>query len=299
MEQPKCNNCESKKFTVYLSFTNPNANIVSCDECGLMYLTPQPKKEAREDVYNEFYFKREVSKNKNVSGYRSYREDQYIHNFYFSKILKKINRYKKRRAIFEIGSAMGFFLDIASQQGFEAEGIEISKYCVDFGKNELNLNIQKTDFSQYKTDKRFDVVALFQTLEHLPDPKSTLKKINKILKNNGIVIITTPNQKSLISKLFGKKWFEYKPTEHLFYYNPQSISYLLRDCNFDKIKVTRDLHYLSIEYILERIRYYVPIFFVLVKPLEKIAALAAFNKTLVPFDKGSMLIIAHKVNNEN
>ncbi len=294
MHQTKCNNCESEKFTVYLSFDKPPSQIVSCQNCGLMYLTPQPKKDDRENVYNEFYFKRESSNKKNISGYRSYQEDQYIHNFYFLRLLKKIKRYIRKGSIFEIGSAMGFFLDKASKEGFDVEGIEISKYCVDFGKKELNLNIQRSDFSNYKTNKKIDVVAMFQTIEHLPDPKSTLKKANSILEKGGIIIMTTPNQKSLISKLFGKKWFEYKPTEHLFYYNPQSMTQLLKLSGFDKVKITRDLHYLSIEYILERVRYYIPLFSILIRPLEKVAVLAQINKKLIPFDKGSMLIIAQK-----
>lgn len=291
MQFVSCNICGSKDSSDFLTFKNPKTAIVTCASCGMKYLNPIPQKNERFSIYSKFYFQRETAPN-DVSGYRSYIEDQYIHNYYFSKILKKIKM--TRGHLLEIGCATGFFLNVARSKGFKVEGIEISKFAAEYAQKKFGLKVWQREFKDFTTDQRYDLIVLFQTIEHLDDPLGTMKHAYELLKKGSTVVITTPNQQSLIAKIFGKRWFEYKPTEHFFYFSPNSIKKLLKITGFKKINVSSDIHYLSAEYISERIRYYFPFLRPLATLLEKTFKLLHLEKKILPFDKGSMIITAEK-----
>ena len=68
-------------------------------------------------------------------------------------------------------------------------------------KNKLKINYIHKDIEKSKLDEKFDIILMFEVLEHLDDWKKTIKNIKKNLNKNGIIIISTINR-NLLSKLF-------------------------------------------------------------------------------------------------
>ena len=64
-----------------------------------------------------------------------------------------------------------------------------------------------------------DLICLYDLIEHTPYPKKSLQAIRRILKNDGILHIVTPDSNSISAKILGRYWFHYKPKEHLFYFS--------------------------------------------------------------------------------
>jgi 2-polyprenyl-3-methyl-5-hydroxy-6-metoxy-1,4-benzoquinol methylase len=119
--------------------------------------------------------------------------------------------------------------------------------------------------SSYKKNI-FDVVMYQDVIEHVTDPVQELKRVYKILKPGGVVFLVTPDVGGLWAKLLGSLWYHYKPVEHVVYFSQKTMQLALENAGFDNIKTSKTYHIFSLEYVLNRLRYYAPTLFgILVK----------------------------------
>jgi len=117
-------------------------------------------------------------------------------------------------------------------KGIESRGLEVIPFLVNYCP-EKGLNVSKTDLNDEK-DQSYDVIVLFDVLEHLSDPVSTFKLIRKKLKKEGggYCITFTPNIHSVGYELMGGKQNTLLPFEHLCFFNDQSVQYLAENTGF-------------------------------------------------------------------
>lgn len=109
----------------------------------------------------------------------------------------------KGKKLLEIGSSLGYFARIFKDRGFNVSGSDISPYILKKVRilqkdiKFLEIDIEKTSDIEKKFD--FDYVVAFEVLEHLRNPGKALLNIRKLLKQNGILIFSTPfpSQRSL------------------------------------------------------------------------------------------------------
>jgi len=157
------------------------------------------------------------------------------------KTLKKIGKVseQKGKRILDIGCSFGFFLDSARELGWETYGVEISKYASDFARNKLHLNVTTGTINDVSySDNFFDVITMWDVIEHLGDPVSSLKKIRNLLKPNGILALATPNIQSPLARLTKEKWEQIKPAYHLYYFSPRTLTKLLEESQLLLVKLS-------------------------------------------------------------
>lgn len=289
MKEIKCLLCgenQNRKL-----FDKKGVGFLLCLKCGLVFLE---KKVTSSNLYEDIYFNIDYDKGQ-VIGYRDYLADKAIFDKYFATRLDMIESYQKPGRILDIGCAFGFFLALAKKRGWQVYGVEPAKKPALFARRKYRLNILNDPVEKVSFGKEsFDVVALFQTIEHLADPISVLKKIKQWLKKDGLIVISTPNQRSYLARLMGKYWFEYKPDEHFFYFSPETLTRLLLKTGFKNPIYKRDSFPFSIKYISERILYYLG--------LDNVKKLVGkvdlkkgfFSKPLVPLYFGGMICVARK-----
>lgn len=100
----------------------------------------------------------------------------------------------------DIGCFNGFFVKKLLSFGYDAQGIDFNKSAIAYGQEQLGLGSKITTQTLeelFEQGKRFDVITLFEVLEHLPDAKSFLDDVTKLLKDGGVLILSTPNNNML------------------------------------------------------------------------------------------------------
>jgi len=168
----------------------------------------------------------------------------------WKKRLKELLKYKQSGHLLDVGFGSGTFLRLAKKSGFQVYGTEISEYACRYVKDNYGIDVFRGDLEEARfPSARFDVVTLWHALEHLPDPKSTLKEIQRILKKNGLLVVAVPNLNNFITRILyflakGKKLklFSIHAKElHLWHFSPHSLSRLLQEAGYVVIRTKLDL----------------------------------------------------------
>lgn len=258
LEYINCELCESNEFTLLfhnydrLHRTKGIFNIVKCDNCGLVYLNPRPKREFIYEYYPDDYEPYNISSNGfyqklNESLLNSYyKKDksllENLKSFLFQLIYSPIPKEHKGR-ILDIGCGNGIYLYNLKKHDWDVYGVEISKKAVAFAQEKLRLkNVRQGTIEDIKyPDGYFDVITMNHVIEHLFSPKETLGEINGILKKEGLLIITTPNVNSFNAKIFREYWFPLETPRHLDIFNFLTMKRLMSDTGFIIKKISYDI----------------------------------------------------------
>ncbi|MFH1791764.1 MAG: methyltransferase domain-containing protein, partial [Candidatus Omnitrophota bacterium] len=172
------------------------------------------------------------------------------------RVIRRIERYKKKGRILDIGCASGFLLDEARRRNWETFGVEMSKWAAEYAANRLNLNVFQGALKEAVfPDKHFDAVVMLDVIEHLSDPHAMLGEIRRILKNDGVLYISTPDIMSFMSRVLGGKWWGINKF-HLFYFSKVTLRRLLDVCGFKVLRYNPHIRIFSVNYWVERLRPY-------------------------------------------
>lgn len=157
------------------------------------------------------------------------------------KLIKNILKKEPRDIkLLDVGCSSGAFLESANKLNFTTFGVEPAPEAAKTAiKNGLNVKIGTLQENNYQSNF-FDVVTLFEVIEHIKNPIPLLKEINRVLKKNGICVIGTGNTDSLTVKILKSNW-EYfnmqKHGGHISFFNPNTIKILATNTKFRVHKI--------------------------------------------------------------
>jgi len=278
-----CHICGSNR--IHYRFITNGSPICQCEDCDFMFVNPQPSIEKLAEIYKAGYFLGANSSGgeKTVSEMKGQTAEMYLsHLLDYSGV--------KRGKLIEIGCGNGDFLALAKEKGFEVKGIEISKDAAKTANNRIGEEcvvcgtLENTDLPA----GYFDICVLFDVIEHVYDPVGFLRKIHDLLKPDGVIFIVTPSLDSWSARLMRSNWVEFK-TEHLHYFNTQTIQNVLAKTGFNKIDIAPNYKYLTLEYIKDHFqKFRIPFF----------TDLVSFFMVLVPgnFRRRRIKIVASGMN---
>jgi len=236
MKKNKCIICNSRNL--FFIFKKNNYDLFKCNECGLIYVYPQP---ALNRLINDCYSQSSgyhLKLTKNLQKIKRYEKR-------FIRVLDKLDEFKIRGNLLDVGCSNGEFLFIAKRKGFNTYGVEVNKetakIAIDNGFNVFNGILEDANFK----DNYFSVIHLGSVIEHVPDPVALLKESKRVLKKGGIIIIFTPNLECfwarttrLLYQWFNFPWSALIPPYHLFLFSHSNFKKLLCGMKF-KILDTR------------------------------------------------------------
>lgn len=292
MRHIKCNLCmyTDTKFLFFgtdrlYKTTKDNFTVVECKNCGLVYLNPQPEEKELQKFYPKFYgpygdgintFKPSkayeiIRKLKHILKSKIYLHDQKSVGRTDSKIDKSKIKF------LDFGCAKGVLLETLRKvhPNWELHGLDISSYASKKASQKSFIIHCGTLASARYPNDYFDIVNASQVVEHLNDPLSTLREVNRILKPGGLFQLDIPNYASLGARLFKTYWYPLDIPRHLYFFTPHSIQSMLEKSgfsvnqfNFDYIGADTIWPH-SIDYLLHGKNTGIhPVLFHLLKPLN-------------------------------
>ncbi len=212
-------------------------NVVVCISCKHQQLTPIRHECQIQEFYNLNLQAKEINHNLNIDEIR----EKSLSDIYRREdtLIKHISNPHEAK-ILDIGTGYGFFIEHMEQCGCKIEGIEISS-----SRRQIAQSICKSKIFNYNILldrhintmlKKYDIVTMFQVLEHIVEPVKFLENVKQIISNNGKIIIEVPNADDhLIEQCYEYKNFFYQ-TAHVSYFTRDTLSMLLKQCGFKKIE---------------------------------------------------------------
>ncbi|MBI4991347.1 class I SAM-dependent methyltransferase [Candidatus Gottesmanbacteria bacterium] len=219
----KCKLCFSQHTKIIRKYNN--YYLIRCKRCGVVFIYPQPRRIRIAQNNLSLYDSKQSEK-----AYFYKREELIRRAKENIKILKK---YEKIGKLLDIGCSYGFYSKVFKDYHYDVTGIDISERAIKYAKNYFKLNAIIGNFEKHKNRYNYyDVITMFDIIEHFHNPQQIIRKVHQLLKNKGIVIIQTPNMDSLLEKLCRTKWFWLLVPQHLFLFNKPSLSRILTENGF-------------------------------------------------------------------
>ncbi len=182
---------------------------VRCTACGTFALRPMPVD--TRDLYSDDYF----SGATRGYGYVDYASDKEPMRPVFNRFMKRIEvRHPRHGALLDVGAADGFFTLLAQERGWRVSGVEVSDAAASRARVR-GLDIQTGGLDAVPTGSRFDVITLWDVIEHIPDPVAAMARVRDLLAPGGTVVLTTPDAGSVWARLMGRRWHAFVPPEHV------------------------------------------------------------------------------------
>lgn len=230
-----CENCRSTRFSTIMDSTD-GSKIVRCIDCGLEFVNPLPS----EEWLRQLYAQELANGDQNLPYYLNYIQERKDRANSFAKLhnsrLDLIERFHPQKGnLLDVGCGAGFFLKTAQSRGWNPYGIDFLPEYNRFAKEELGLhNIHSATLEEMRfPSNSFDVVTLWDLIEHLRHPLSTLQEINRILRPGGLAVIWTPNVKN--AALIKDKWDGYRVPLHLYFLSSKALNGLLTQSGFQTV----------------------------------------------------------------
>jgi 2-polyprenyl-3-methyl-5-hydroxy-6-metoxy-1,4-benzoquinol methylase len=253
--------------------------LVRCRQCGLQYLTPRLKGDVVISGYSEGTDEAFISQNKG-------------REITFGKSLDLIERLVPDKGrILDVGTAGGAFLGVAQRRGWEVAGCEPNRWMAEWGSQHYDIMIKAgTIFDMELPDSHFDVVTLWDVLEHTPDPKKVLEECRRVLKPNGLLIVNYPDIEALVARLMGRRWV-FLLSVHLYYFTPATVRRMLEETGFGVERFKMHWQSLELGYILFRMEPYIAW---LSKLGTRITKGLRLEHAQIPYWMGQTLVIARR-----
>jgi len=203
-------------------------HIVTCRTCGMVYVNPRIVSHPAISAYSteqELHYFRAT---------REGRERAYV------SLLSRLPRWCQRppvpiQSLLDIGCGDGVLLELARQYGWQSAGTEIREPLVRMVRESYGYDaIVGSDLHTLPASS-YDVVALINVLEHVPEPRVMLRDIARLLRPGGVVLLHVPNLGGLPARLKGPRWHQIEPLGHLCYFTEKTLGAMLHSAGLHPV----------------------------------------------------------------
>jgi dolichol-phosphate mannosyltransferase len=255
--------------------------LVKCLQCGLAQVPASEQPKELESIYADVV------------------DDDYLQNLpskrrTFQRAFEEIRRFipSQPGSMLEVGAYCGLFLLEAQRNGWQATGIEPSRWAAAFARERSGVSVIDGTLEQAvpKLQAPFDVVVSWDVLEHVRDPGGFLRAAYGLLKPRGILCLSTLDTGNWFPRLMGRHW-PWLMEMHLYYFDIDVMKRMLRAAGFEFLHAAPYTHYASLRYIARKLAAALP-----QRPAELLAAPAKMvPELIVPVGLGDIkMFVARK-----
>lgn len=219
-----------------LRFQEGAHRVQDCLQCAVTYVSPRRDGESLiEEVYNSSYWRSERPRER---GYSDYAGDGPLHARTYERRWRALGHlFPKAGRVLDVGCAEGTFLRLLADRGWEVQGIEPSAAMAERAARRIGEDrVRVTPLELTTIDgPRFDLITLWDVIEHLPSPIEALRRLRGWLAPGGRLLLETQDISSPMARVCGKRWQHFKHDEHLLHFTPETLA---RACQRAGLKVT-------------------------------------------------------------
>jgi len=202
--------------------------LVSCRGCGVMTMDGGCDPDELRGLYGEHYF--------TGGEYADYVADKPVIQRTLAGHLDLVRRYvPPGSSLLEVGCAYGYFLELARGSYPAAEGIDVSEDAVAVAVRN-GLPARAGDLAAIGFPRPFDAACMWDTIEHVPNPREVFQRVHAALKPGGHFLLTTGDFGSLLARVQGRRWRQIHPPTHVFYFTRRSFRELCAATGFDVVR---------------------------------------------------------------
>jgi len=216
-------------------FSRNGYHLVECASCDLAFLANPPSEQEVAALYTDDVDYHAGLAEMDSETVAIMRRTARQHLKY---LLKSVPDPRGKRLL-DVGCSSGLFLDEARQAGFAVQGAELSPKTGGVARDQLGLDVHIGDWRDAGyDDASFDVITLFDVIEHLPDPQAELTALRRLLKPGGILLQSTPDIDGLFPQLshrLAKRldyWPHPEPPHHLFQFSTTTLTRLTENAGY-------------------------------------------------------------------
>jgi SAM-dependent methyltransferase len=219
-----------------------HGRIVECRHCGLVYTNPRwPEAEvlgAYTAVEDETYVEERLG-----------REITFRHHL---RRMERIIGPAAGRSLLDVGAYIGVFVEAAGAAGWRARGVEPSEWAVaEAQRRGLDVQAGTLATADLCADS-FDVVTLWDVIEHLADPAAELARARALLRPGGWLVVHTMDIDAPIARLMGRRW-PWLMEMHLYYFSAGTLGRMLAETGYDVVWHGAQSRYLRLGYLASRV----------------------------------------------
>jgi len=199
--------------------------------------------------------------------------------------LRHLAKFKPGGRLLDIGSGIGILVEEALKMGYEASGVEPSKWLQKQAGNR-NLPVIWGTLDDIPGTEIYDAIALIDVLEHVLKPVDLLAQIRNRLTPDGIAMIVTPDYKSLFGRVLGRKWWHYR-VAHIGYFDKKTLRMACDKAGLEIVDQKRPGWHFTAEYLWVRIMLYFPKWL-------RIPSFAWMTRKVIPINLHDSLMVVVK-----
>ena len=240
----ECIICLNKKIKQYYHVKTPyldrkeNYIIYICDNCGHGFAVGNMDPNYLNQIYGHSFFssgQQKITQKNTPANYNAYAR------------AKMVSKYKTGNLL-DIGTGNGAFL-LAAQKFFNVEGVEFSRVAANNCRAK-GLKIYQGDFLSIElSNKKYDIITLWDVLASIEDPEAALTKCHNLLKNDGMIVMTLPMIDSWVARLFKSYWPLLIPPVNVHYFTKKSAKSLIEKTGFNFLSYKFNAKKISFQFL--------------------------------------------------
>ena len=213
------------------------------------------------DFENQDFFS---GTNQEIYGYHDYLAERFNRQISYQSMVEKIaslveTTSDEKPSFLDIGCGLGYLMDCAHDGGFRVAGIEFNSIAADRLREKYSFPVFVGDMLNYEGPKH-DVVTMMDVIEHVTDPIRAVRQIHARLSDRGLLVLTTMDCDSLVSRLLGSRLEDFRRVrEHLYFFTRPSITRVLEEEGFEVESIAFHGHTFRLDFLANRLALVSPI----------------------------------------
>jgi 2-polyprenyl-3-methyl-5-hydroxy-6-metoxy-1,4-benzoquinol methylase len=230
-----CQVCEGTEARALFEVDGINSPVVACSDCGLGYYHPMLEPRQVLSFYPSEYY--------GEPGAKFRPSIERLVRFVGRRHIRFLSRHLPKGArVLDVGCGRGVLLGPLADLGFDVHGLEVSEDAVQGVDLRAKIRVAWDLAEARYSEAYFDEVILWHVLEHLRQPRATIKECFRVLRPGGRIVVSVPNFASLQARWSGAAWFHLDAPRHLYHFPVSALRRLLVDTGFE----VRSEHHFSL-----------------------------------------------------